>query len=108
MPPTISQKKTLYAGWLNVLGVRLRLANGDEFTREVEDHGRAVAVLPYNPQRRTALLVKLLRAPVLLATGEAELLEAPAGMVDESEEPAATAKREAHEETGLRLRSLQH
>src|SRR4051794_9581956 len=39
MPPTISQKKTLYAGWLNVLGVRLRLANGDEVTREVEDHG---------------------------------------------------------------------
>jgi nudix-type nucleoside diphosphatase (YffH/AdpP family) len=108
MPPTIAQTKTLYEGWLKIIGVHVRLEDGEEVRREVEDHGRAVAVLPYDPQRRTALLVKLLRAPPLLLEGEPELLEAPAGMVDDDEDPAESAKREAREETGLRLSTLQH
>jgi nudix-type nucleoside diphosphatase (YffH/AdpP family) len=108
MPPTISQTKTLYEGWLKIIGVRVRLGNGEEVRREVEDHGRAVAVLPYDPQRRIALLIKLMRAPVLLAAHQAEMLEAPAGMVDDDEDPAETARREAREETGLRLNALQH
>lgn len=108
MPAAISQTKILYEGWLKVIGLRLRLADGHELEREIEHHGRAVAVLPYDPQRRTAMLVKLLRAPILFTSGEPELLEAPAGMVDEEEDPADTAKREAREETGLALSTLQH
>jgi nudix-type nucleoside diphosphatase (YffH/AdpP family) len=108
MPPTISQTKTLYEGWLKIIGVRVRLDDGEEVRREVEEHGRAVAVLPYDPGRRTALLIKLLRAPVLLSAGVSELLEAPAGMVDDEEDPAETVRREAHEETGLRLKVLEH
>lgn len=108
MPPTISQTKTLYAGWLNVIGLRVRLADGNEVTREIEDHGRAVAVLPYDPHRRTAVLVKLLRAPVLLSSGEPELLEVPAGMLDDEEDPADAARRETHEEAGLRLSALEY
>ena len=50
MPPTIAQTKTLYEGWLKIIGVRVRLEDGEEVRREVEDHGRAVAVLPYDPQ----------------------------------------------------------
>jgi nudix-type nucleoside diphosphatase (YffH/AdpP family) len=99
------EKRTLHAGWCNLLRLRIRVDNGEVF-REVEDHGRAVAVLPYDPVRRTALLIKLLRAPVLLTAGIAELLEVPAGLADESD-PAETARRELWEETGLRLRSVE-
>jgi nudix-type nucleoside diphosphatase (YffH/AdpP family) len=108
MPPSISHTETLYEGWLKILGLHIRLEQGEELRREIEDHGRAVAVLPYDPQRRSALVIRLLRSPVLLAAGELELLEAPAGMVDEGEDAAAAAIREAREETGVRLSALQH
>jgi nudix-type nucleoside diphosphatase (YffH/AdpP family) len=86
--------------------VRLRLEDGTEFAREVEDHGAAVAVLPYDPVRRTALLVRLLRAPVLLTANIPELLEVPAGIVDD-DSPESAARRELHEETGLRVLDLE-
>ncbi len=104
MPPEIVEKRTLHAGWCNLLRLRIRVDNSEVF-REVEDHGRAVAVLPYDPVRRTALLIKLLRAPVLLTAGIAELLEVPAGLADESD-PAETARRELWEETGLQRAAL--
>ena len=107
MPAQIINTTTLYDGWIKVLRVRLRLNPGEEVEREVEDHGRGVAVLPYDPVRRVALLVRLPRAPVLLAGGEAELLEVPAGYVEESE-PAETARRELYEETGLKVTRVDH
>ncbi|WP_245430852.1 NUDIX domain-containing protein [Rhodoplanes roseus] len=107
MPARILRTRTLYEGWTEILGVRLQLEDGYEVGREVEDHGNAVAVLPYDPERRTAILVKLLRPPILISEGRTDLLECPAGMI-EDEEPAETARREALEETGLRLRELEH
>jgi nudix-type nucleoside diphosphatase (YffH/AdpP family) len=105
MPPEIVAKFTLHAGWCKLLRVQIRV-DGSEVIREVEDHGRAVAVLPYDPVRRTTLLIKLLRAPVLLTTGIAELLEAPAGLTDETD-PAETARRELWEETGLQVSDVE-
>jgi nudix-type nucleoside diphosphatase (YffH/AdpP family) len=73
--------------------------------REIEHHGDAVAVLPFDPDRRVAMLVRQLRAPVLHAAGRASVLEAPAGILDEPE-PETCARREAFEEVGLQLREL--
>jgi nudix-type nucleoside diphosphatase (YffH/AdpP family) len=87
------------------LRLRIRL-NGSEFDREVEDHGRAVAILPYDPASGTVLLVRLLRAPPLLAAGVPELLEAPAGLMGKDSADDA-ARRELHEEVGLRVRDLE-
>ena len=107
MRPTVLSTRVLHQGWGRYLCVTVRLEDGQEVRREVEDHGQAVAVLPYDPQRRTALLVRLLRTGPLVA-GDAEpvLLEAPAGMIDDGD-PAATARREALEEAGVRLTALE-
>ncbi|ACL62029.1 NUDIX domain-containing protein [Methylobacterium nodulans] len=104
--PRIVGTRTLYEGWGRYLLAEVRLADGGTITREVEDHGRAVAVLPYDPERRTALLVRQFRAPPCLVDGAENLLEAPAGCLDESD-PAACARREAFEEVGVRLSTLE-
>src|SRR4051812_13761027 len=107
MPAEIVATSTLRDGWIRVLSVRMRLKAGVEVDREVEDHGRGVAVLPYDPTRRVALLVRLPRPAVLLSDGQGQVLEAPAGYVEESD-PDDTARRELYEETGLRLRRVHH
>jgi nudix-type nucleoside diphosphatase (YffH/AdpP family) len=94
-----------FSGWNRMLLATVRTAGGAEIRRSVEDHGAAVAVLPFDPQRRCALLVRQLRVPVLMAEGVATLLEAPAGILD-SGDPAACARREAMEEAGLDLAEL--
>jgi nudix-type nucleoside diphosphatase (YffH/AdpP family) len=102
----ITGVKTLYEGWGKLLKLTIATPDGRTMEREVEDHGAAVAVLPYDPERRTAMLVRQFRAPVLHVGGPSDLLEAPAGMLDE-DVPEDCARREAHEEVGLRLRSLE-
>jgi nudix-type nucleoside diphosphatase (YffH/AdpP family) len=96
----------IYRGWAEFSLVKLRLKDGAEVERCVEDHGDAAAVLPYDPERRVALLVRQVRAAVSYR-GEAEFPEPPAGLIDEGEAPETAAIREAEEETGLKLRSLE-
>ena len=76
-------------------------------THTLEDHGEAICVLPYNAARRTAVLVRQLRAPVLFAAGAQETLEAIAGVI-ENEDAVACAHREAKEEAMLDLDAVEH
>ncbi len=85
----------------------MRTAEGRELERSVDDHGDAVAVLPYDPARRTAILTRQDRAPPLLAGVAAPVLEALAGMIDAGEDAETAARREAEEETGLLLAALE-
>lgn len=98
--------ETVFQGYLTVLAATFSAPGGEVFRREIEHHGRAACVLPYDPQRKTALLVNLPRAPVIWSGGPPELLEAPAGMVAD-EDPEETAIREALEECGVRLSRLE-
>jgi nudix-type nucleoside diphosphatase (YffH/AdpP family) len=98
----------LYQGRSNLMVADVRLPDGAILRRAIEDHGPAVAVLPFDPLRRTAILVRQFRAPVFLATTQENTLEAIAGIVDGNEEPIACARREAFEEAGLRLEALEH
>jgi nudix-type nucleoside diphosphatase (YffH/AdpP family) len=98
--------KTLYTGWTKFLIAQVRTAGGVTVTREIEDHGAAACVLPYDPVRRTAILVRQFRAPVRMMGEEQDILEAIAGIVEE-ELPTETAKREALEEAGLQLGELE-
>src|SRR3954452_15271099 len=96
-----------YRGWASLSLASVRLGDGRMVTRVIEDHGNAACVLPYDPGRRIALLVRQLRAPTLYAAGVATLIEAPAGLVDKGEDGAAAATREAMEEVGVRLATLE-
>ncbi len=75
---------------------------------EVEDHGSAIAVLPYDPTRGQAVLVRQLRLPQALQGDPPLSLEIIAGLLDKTgEDPTATARREAMEEAGLELGELE-
>lgn len=104
--PKVVGVRTLYEGWGRYLGVDVEMPDGQRLTREVEDHGDAAGVLAYDPGRKTALLVRQLRTPMLLAGGHADTLECIAGRL-EGDEPEACAVREAHEEAGLRIEALE-
>ena len=98
-------------GWARLLVADVLLPDGSRATREIEDHGEAVGVLPYDPARRVALLVRQFRAPVRHVLGETsgeadDLIEVPAGLRDEPDAEAA-ARREVLEEVGLRLGDLE-
>lgn len=96
----------VHKGWSTFYRARVRLPDGTEMGREIEDHGVAVAVLPYDPERRVAVTVRQFRAAPFHVSGETGIVEAPAGILDE-DDPAACARREAMEETGLRLTALE-
>src|SRR5262245_13276910 len=98
----ITNVDTVHAGRRRFLSLGVGWPDGQTMCREVEDHGAAVCVLPYDPQRRTAILVRQFRAPVFLAAQQEELLEAVAGIV-ESPDPVACGRREAMAEAGLAL-----
>ena len=104
--PKILRTEVKDDSWATFLRAEIRLDDGQVVWRQVEDHGRAAVVLPYDPRRRTALLVQLFRAPGLYAGGTGMVVEAIAGIVDEGETPEVAARREAMEEAGVRLGAL--
>lgn len=95
-----------YSGWTRLRTAEIRRPDGGMMQREIEEHGDAAAVLPYDPERRMAILVGQYRAAVAFAGGPHEVLEAPAGLLD-GDDPLACARREALEETGLALREIE-
>lgn len=76
---------------------------GEEVTRERIAHPGAVGIVAHDGERL------YLVAQPREAVGEPELLEIPAGKLDEEgEDPLATAQRELAEEIGKRADSWQH
>ena len=107
MHPEILERTVERAGYITVERMRIRLADGAEVWREMERHGDSVAVLPYDPDRRVALVARQFRAPVFAMAGEPIFEEACAGMIDGKDAAEATARREAFEELGVRLDALE-
>ncbi len=107
MTAEILSTEDKYNGWARFLVAVVRLPDGTLLRREIEDHGAAVAVLPYDAERKTAILVRQFRAPVFYSSGKEQMLEVIAGIQSEAD-AAATARREAMEEAGLKLQALEH
>ena len=93
--------ETVFEGKIvNVRVDTVGLRNGGRAIREVVEHRPAVVLVPIDPDGNM-VLVRQYRYPA----GET-LLEAPAGIIEESETPLACAQRELQEETGYRARHL--
>jgi nudix-type nucleoside diphosphatase (YffH/AdpP family) len=105
--PRIVSVQTAYEGWARISIATVESDSGGTFERLMEDHGRGVCVLPYDPGRRLAMLVRQFRAPAFATAGRTDLLEAVAGLTD-GEAPPDAMLREAFEETGLKIRKLDH
>jgi len=107
MPIELTKVETVHDGWGKFLIAHIRMTDGQQLTREIEDHGNAVGVLAYDPERRTAMLVRQFRAPMFYATRLEHTLEVIAGG-RKGADPQESVQREAIEEAGLRLRNLEH
>lgn len=103
--------ETLSDDWGRLTRVTLDYRRDDgtvqRLSRENYDHGNAAAIVLFNPARRTVLLVRQFRYPVLANGDAAFLLEACAGLLD-GDDPETCARREAVEETGHEPRDIVH
>jgi nudix-type nucleoside diphosphatase (YffH/AdpP family) len=103
----IVETRTVHAGWTKLLIATVQLPDGHSFKREIEDHGEAICVLPYHPGRKTAVLVRQPRIPLLYKARLELSLEAVAGVIEEKD-PDVTVHREVMEEAKLKLDSIEH
>ena len=91
---------------VDVFRFRHRLFSGEWSAVRCYDalrRGQAAAIVLYDPDRESVVLVEQFRLPALLAGSSPWQLEAAAGLVDGGETPAVVAIRETREETGLAL-----
>ena len=74
-------------------------------TRLVLNRGDSVAILPHDPGRGLVMLCEQFRMPTY-EKGPGWLLEIPAGMLEDGEQPEECARRETLEEIGYAAREL--
>ncbi len=92
---TIHSEKIFSGRAFSIRKDQVELPNGEQTSLEVVEHVGAVALVPYDEQRRI-WFVRQYRYPA----GE-DLLELPAGTLGKSEAPESCAHREIREETGM-------
>jgi 8-oxo-dGTP pyrophosphatase MutT (NUDIX family) len=88
--------ETVYDGsFISLEVARFRYPDGDEVERAIVRHPGAVGVVCHDDEH--LILVRQPRE----AVGDPDVLELPAGKLEEGEDPLATARRELAEEVGL-------
>lgn len=103
---TVLSDEVVWDGRFPVQRIRFRRrrfdgTEGGVQTWELWRRGFAVAVLPFDPWTDRVALIEQFRLPALAAGFDPVMLECPAGLLDEGEDPVEAARREVLEETGL-------
>ncbi len=108
---TIIGETLLARGRFDLTRADIEVVENDGVTRqlshEVYRHGKAAAVLLYDPKRSVVTLVRQFRAGAYLSDGALATIEVCAGMLD-GDAPEACAIREAFEETGVAIVAPRH
>jgi len=107
----VIEKTTPFQGYFQVDLYRLRHRKYDggwsgEMTREIFERGHAAAVLLYDPQRDSVVLIEQFRPGAYAAALEPWLIEIVAGIIEAGETPEAVVRREAEEEAGCTVGAL--
>jgi nudix-type nucleoside diphosphatase (YffH/AdpP family) len=104
-------QEILSRGWSTLTNFTLDYTRRDgtvqRLKREIYDHGSAAAMLLFDPQRDTVLLVRQYRFPPVLNGDDPDMLEVCAGLLD-GDDPRTCAIREAIEETGHEPDAVRH
>lgn len=108
----ITAREALFAGFLSLerYALRHRLHAGGmspPLTREVLRRGPAAAVLLFDPARDAVVLVEQFRIGSHLAGMAAWAIEVVAGLIEPGETAAEVACREALEEAGAQVRTIE-
>ena len=102
----ITGESVIARGRFDLTRTDVEVVEDDGVTRrlshEVYRHGKAAAVLLYDPQRSVVTLVKQFRAGAYLSDGALATIEVCAGMLD-GDPPEVCVVREALEETGVAI-----
>lgn len=104
-------RKLLSNNWytLEKLTFEYLMSSGEWVTQEREsyDRGNGAAVLLYNIERKSVILIKQFRAPTYVNGNETGMLvEVCAGLLD-GDQPEACVIKEAQEETGYKINLVQ-
>jgi nudix-type nucleoside diphosphatase (YffH/AdpP family) len=104
------QTEVLADGWSELRRSVVDHRRGDgswsRLTRETYDRGNGAAILLYDPEAGTVLLVRQFRYPAFVnGHPDGMLLEVPAGLLD-GDDPEDAIRREAEEETGVRVTAV--
>lgn len=107
----IVNRTTVYEGFFSMVRyqLRYRLFDGgwsNTLTREIMERKSAAGILPYDPVLDRVVLIEQFRPGSLMAPDSPWLLEVVAGVLDQDENPADVAAREAVEEAGCEILDL--
>lgn len=98
---TISSE-TIYRGAiLNLRRDKVTIVNGETSYREIVEHKGGVAIAAVTADKKMVLVRQFRKA-----AGK-DVMEAPAGKIEDNEAPELTAKRELKEETGYTAENIQ-
>jgi nudix-type nucleoside diphosphatase (YffH/AdpP family) len=102
----ITEDKLVWKGWAKIrsLVFMYHRTSGEwtEQSREIYDRGHGAAILLYNLDHHSIILVRQFRPACYVAEYKEFLIEVPAGMLD-NDDPEGCIRREAEEETGYRI-----
>jgi len=108
----IDRQSTLFDDFFRIEEAHLRYERFDGTMTDVVrrlsfERGDSVAVVLFDPTRERLVFVNQFKYPTY-AKGAGWVTETMAGMIEEGEDPESAAHREILEETGYRVRTLQH
>jgi len=109
---SLESRTTRYQGFYQIDSVEFKhdWHSGESspvLEREIFVRGNVVGVLPYDPITDQVALVEQFRIGAMYQNPDPWMIEIIAGMVDTDETPAQVAIREAREEAGIELQSVE-
>lgn len=110
----VVEVKQAFNGFTQLCVYRLkhRLFRGgwsDLLQREVLVKSNAVVVLPYDPKLDQVVLIEQFRVGVMVENKQSPwIFEVVAGYVNEGESSEQVVHRETHEESGLKVKAMEH